>query len=103
MLLKNARDPSERGGIQRSSPGARRAPAQRFQLGRPAGGGDLEHGIGAEAGDHAFPATGIPDGLMVLQRIAGLVGCGEELDREKRSNSARGRKSGAASFSVISS
>ena len=57
-------------------------PAQRFQLGRPAGGGDLEHRIGAEAGDHPSLPPGLPDGMVVRQRIAGLVGGGQDLDRE---------------------
>ncbi|HYU91352.1 MAG TPA: hypothetical protein VE966_12950, partial [Gemmatimonadales bacterium] len=56
--------------------------AQRFQLGRPAGGRDLEHRIGPETRDHSPLPPGLPDGAVVFQPIAGLVGGGEDLDRE---------------------
>jgi len=76
--------------------------AQRFQLGRPAGGGDLKHRVGRKQGITRPGQPEFPDGLMVLQWIAGLVGRGEELDRETLEQRPRAEL-GEASFSVISS
>src|SRR5439155_9126357 len=50
--------------------------------GGPAGSGDLEHRIGAEAGDDPSLPPGLADGAVVLEAIAGRVRGGEDLDAE---------------------
>ena len=64
-------------------------PAQCVELGRPAGGRNLEDGIGTEARDDLPSPPRIPDRAVPVERIARLVGGGEHLDVEPLEQRAR--------------
>jgi len=73
--------------------------AQRFQLGRPAGGRDLEHRIGPETGDHPpFP----PDSRMARWWSSRSLALSVVADLDREALEQRPRpNSGEVSFSVI--